>query len=305
MSYQVLHPHVLHKDMIAIIGFFDGVHLAHQALLNQALTWAKKTHKKPVVITFDVHPRSVIFGLEKSYITPLQNKVKRLLAAGFEDVYVIEFNLEKAKIKAEDFIKDYLSDLYGLVCGFDFRFGHGGQGDVALLKSQTAFETRVLEEVRHQDQKISSSVIQDLIAEGKCEEVTEVLGRYYSIEGEVIHGEKKGRLIGYPTANIDTDGFIIPKTGVYATYTKVKEEIFASMTSVGHNPTLNDHHPLSVESYLFDFDETIYGEIIETYFVSRLRGEMKFNEVQELIRQIDADGVNTLKILKTHQKPLS
>ena len=305
MSYQVLHPHVLHKDMIAIIGFFDGVHLAHQALLNQALTWAKKTHKKPVVITFDVHPRSVIFGLEKSYITPLQNKVKRLLAAGFEDVYVIEFNLEKAKIKAEDFIKDYLSDLYGLVCGFDFRFGHGGQGDVALLKSQTAFETRVLEEVRHQDQKISSSVIQDLIAEGKCEEVTEVLGRYYSIEGEVIHGEKKGRLIGYPTANIDTDGFIIPKTGVYATYTKVKGEIFASMTSVGHNPTLNDHHPLSVESYLFDFDETIYGEIIETFFVSRLRGEMKFNEVQELIRQIDADGVNTLKILKTHQKPLS
>lgn len=304
MSYQFLHPHVLNKDMIAIIGFFDGIHLAHQALLDQALKWANEAKKKPVVITFDVHPKSVIFGLEKAYITPLNQKVKYLLKAGFEAVYVIEFNLEKSRIKAEEFIHEYLSDLFGLVCGFDFKFGHGGLGDVHLLKAQTSFETRVLDEIRHHHQKISSSVIQDLISEGKCEEVTSLLGRYYSIEGEVIHGEKKGRLIGYPTANLDTNGFLIPKKGVYATYTKVKDVLYPSMTSIGHNPTLNTHHPLSVESYLFDFNETIYGDLIETYFVKRLRSEMKFEAVQDLIHQIDQDGVDTLAVLKTHQKPL-
>lgn len=305
MSYHVLQPHQLNKDMIAIIGFFDGIHLAHQALLKQALSWAKEAGKKPVVVTFDVHPKSVIYGLEKTYITPLKQKVKHLLEAGFDEVFVIEFDLEKSRIKAEPFIEEYLSGLFGLVCGFDFRFGHGGQGDVGLLKAQDHFETRVLEEIRYDDQKISSSVIQELIMEGKCEEVKHQLGRYYSIEGEVIHGEKKGRLIGYPTANLDTDGFLIPKKGVYATYTKVKGIIYPSMTSVGNNPTLNTHHPLSVESYIFDFDETIYGDVIETYFVKRLRSEMKFNDVQALIQQIDQDGVDTQALLKTHQKPLS
>jgi riboflavin kinase/FMN adenylyltransferase len=305
MAYQFLHPHVLNKEMIAIIGFFDGVHLAHQALLNQAITWAKEAEKIPVAITFDVHPKSVIFGLEKNYITPLPQKVKRLKKAGFDKVYVIEFNPEKSRITASQFIDDYLAGLFGLVCGFDFRFGHGGQGDITLLQSQHAFETRVLEEVRHEDQKISSSLIQDLISHGKCEEVTNLLGRYYSIEGEVIHGEKKGRLIGYPTANIDTGAFLIPEKGVYATYTRVGKRVYPSMTSVGHNPTLNAHHPLSVESYLFAFDETIYGTVIETYFVKRLRSEMKFDQVQDLIAQIDQDGIHTLEVLKTHKKPLS
>lgn len=304
MSYQYLDPHVLNQEMIAIIGFFDGIHLAHQKLLKQALEWAKSAKKTPVVITFDVHPKSVIFGLEKTYITPLNQKVKYLNKAGFDTIYVIRFNQEISKIEASQFIDDYLAGLYGLVCGFDFRFGHGGQGDVRLLQSQTSFETRVLKEVRHQHQKISSSLIQELISQGKCEEVFPLLGRYYSIEGEVIHGEKKGRLIGYPTANIATDQYLIPQKGVYASYTRVDDRIYPSMTSVGHNPTLNAHHPLSVESFIFDFDRMIYGKQIETFFVQRLRDEMKFAAVEDLIKQIDADGVMTLEILKTHQKPL-
>jgi riboflavin kinase/FMN adenylyltransferase len=291
--------------MIAVIGFFDGIHKAHQSLFNHALNWAKNAGKKPVVITFDLHPKSVIYGLEIKYITPLSQKVKRLKVAGFETVFVIEFTPEKALIKAQDFIQNYLTGLYGLVCGFDFRFGHEGHGDVTLLKSQAPFLVEVLAEVRHSDQKIGSSIIRELIETGKVEQVEELLDRFYSIEGEVLHGEKKGRLIGYPTANLNTDAFLIPKKGVYASWTKVAGKVYASMTNVGKNPTLNAHHPLSVESYLFDFNQTIYGEMIETFFVKRLRDEEKFESVVDLIAQIDADAVATKTILATKKKPLS
>ena len=305
MNHQVLHPHTLTSEMIAVIGFFDGIHKAHQSLFDTAFHWAKTKGKTPVVITFDVHPKSVIYDLEMNYITPLPQKVNRLKAAGFETVFVIEFTPEKAQIKAHDFIQNYLTGLYGLVCGFDFRFGHGGQGDVTLLKEKAPFLIEVLKEVRHSDQKIGSSLIRELIENGKVEQVEDLLGRFYSIEGEVVHGEKKGRLIGYPTANLHTDHFIIPKKGVYASFTQVAGTVYPSMTSVGNNPTLNAHHPLSVESYLFDFDQTIYGEIIETYFVKRLRDEEKFDSVVDLIAQIDADAVATKTILATKKKPLS
>lgn len=305
MSYHLLKPDVLTTDMIAIIGFFDGVHLAHQALLNEALNWAKEVKKTPVVITFDHHPKSVIYGLDVTYITPLDQKVKRLKAAGFEDVFVIAFDIAFSQVNADTFLKDYLAHLYGLVCGYDFKFGHGGKGTTELLKEHPTLKTKVIQEIRHLEQKISSSVIRELIENGQVESLPSLLGRYYSIEGEVIHGEKKGRLIGYPTANLDTTNFVIPQKGVYASFTQVNDQVYASMTSVGNNPTLNAHHPLSVESYLFDFDETIYGQTITTYFVKRLRSELKFDNVADLVAQIDLDGVKTLKVLKPLKKPLS
>jgi riboflavin kinase / FMN adenylyltransferase len=305
MSYHLLKPDVLTNDMIAIIGFFDGVHLAHQALLKEALNWSKDAQKKPVVITFDHHPKSVIYGLDVTYITPLDQKVNRLKAAGFEEVFVIAFDIAFSQLSAERFLNDYLGNLYGLVCGYDFKFGHGGKGNTELLNAHPRLKTRVVTEIRHLEQKISSSVIRELIENGQVESLPSLLGRYYSIEGEVIHGEKKGRLIGYPTANLDTTDFVIPQKGVYASFTQVNDQVYASMTSVGNNPTLNAHHPLSVESYLFDFDETIYGQTITTYFVKRLRSELKFDAVADLIAQIDLDGIETLKVLKPLRKPLS
>lgn len=305
MSYQLLKPDVLTKDMIAIIGFFDGVHLAHQALLTEALNWAKADQKKPVVITFNHHPKSVIYGLDVTYITPLNQKVQRLKDAGFDEVFVIAFDIAFSHFSAETFLNDYLAHLYGLVCGYDFKFGHGGKGNTDLLTAHPTLKTRVISEIRHLEQKISSSVIRNLIENGQVETLPSLLGRYYSIEGEVIHGEKKGRLIGYPTANLDTTHFVIPKKGVYASFTKVQDQVHRSMTSIGNNPTLNAHHPLSVESYLFDFDETIYGESITTYFVKRLRSELKFAAVADLITQIDLDGEETLKVLMPLKKPLS
>ena len=139
-----------------------------------------------------------------------------------------------------------------------------------------------------------------MISSGQVDKVKEVLGDYYSIIGEVIHGSCKGRLLGYPTANITTDGYFIPRRGVYVTLTKVKDIWHQSMTSVGHNPTLNCRIDLSIETNIFDFDEDIYGEIIEIKFIKRLRDEVKFSSIEDLIAEIDKDKVNTLNYFKNN-----
>ena len=295
-----LKNHSMEPNLVAAIGFFDGVHIAHQVLIQKALSLAHTNHLKSAIITFDVHPKTVIFGLDYRYITPLSQKLRMLKVFNVDYIYVIEFNQTIAKSSPQKFIEDYLKSLHTLVCGFDFKFGYRGQGNVALLESDASFNTVVVPEMRFDDAKIGSTHIRDLIEAGYVDAIPSTLGRPYSIRGEVIHGSKKGRLIGYPTANIDTDSFMVPKTGVYITQTRYNEEWFASMTSVGYNPTLNQRQTISVESYLIDFSKTIYGETVETVFLKRLRDEMKFDDVKALIKQIDADALETELYFKKH-----
>lgn len=295
--HDILKPHMLDETMVASIGFFDGVHTAHQALIQTTLKEAKKAGKTPVVITFDRHPKSVIFEMEFQYITPLKEKIALLKGYGIERVFVLPFDKALSEVEAATFIQDYLNGVHTLVCGFDFRFGHGGLGTPEKLKEEGQFHVHVMEEMRLSSQKIGSTIIRELIQAGKMQDAAERLGRYFSITGPVIHGEKKGRLIGYPTANIELSDGITPKRGVYASITRVGDTLHPSMTSVGHNPTLNATHPLSVESYLFDFDRMIYGETITTYFVTWLRDEQKFASVADLIEQIDQDAEDSKRVL--------
>ena len=294
----------LNSNMVAAIGFFDGVHIAHQSLFVETFQYAKAHNKKPVVITFDKHPQSVIFDLEFKYMTPLKQKSEILHELGFQDVYIIEFDKNIAALKPDVFIETYLKNIHALVCGFDFKFGVGGQGSIKNLEKSAYFKTIVVEEKRLSEQKIGSSLIRDLLRAGQVDAATILLGRYYSVKGEVISGEQKGRLIGYPTANIQTGDYLIPKKGVYASKTRIKGQMYDSMTSIGHNPTLNERHPLSVETYVFNFDEMIYGSIIETFFVARLRDEEKFDSVAALIQQIDEDAKATKERLKTEKQNL-
>lgn len=288
-------------NVVAAIGFFDGVHLAHQVLINKAIEIGKKDKLKTAVITFDIHPKTVLFGLDYYYITPLEKKLEKIKTFDIDYVYLIEFDKEKAQLTPEVFIDYYIQNLHTLVCGFDFKFGVRGSGNVKTLKTKAPFRTVVVHEQTYEGYKIGSTHIRDLILSGQVGHIKETLGDYYAIRGEVVHGAKKGRLIGYPTANIDTDGYLIPKPGVYATMTKYNGEWFQSMTSIGHNPTLNCNVDLSVESYLFGFEKMIYGEIIETVFLHRLREEIKFDQIEALIAQIDEDGKNTKELLKTHE----
>lgn len=285
-------------NTVAAIGFFDGVHLAHKQLINKSIEIANEKKLEKAVITFDVHPKSILFDLEYLYLTPLSKKIEIFKEFDLDYVYVIEFTKEKASLTPKDFIETYLKDIDTIVCGFDFKFGVRGSGNVKTLKNDSRFNTIVLNEVTYEGYKVGSTHIRDLLKSGQVDAVKEVLGNYYSLKGEVIHGAKKGRMIGYPTANVNTGDFLIPKRGVYATLTKVKGIWYDSMSSVGHNPTLNCSIDLSVESNIFNFDEDIYGETIEIMFVKRLRDEIKFTSVEALISKIDQDKIDSLKILK-------
>lgn len=283
---------------VCAIGFFDGVHLAHKKLIQTTIDIANKKGLEKAVITFDIHPKSILYGLDYYYITPLERKIEIFQTFDLDTVYVIDFTKEKAQMKPHDFIDYYLGDIDTLVCGFDFKFGVRGSGTVQTLQEHEQFETIVVDEITYDGFKVGSTHIRDLINSGHVDQVYDILGDYYSVRGEVIHGAKKGRMIGYPTANVATGEYLVPKNGVYATMTKVGDTWYKSMSSIGHNPTLNCRVDVSVESHIIDFDEEIYGEIIEVKFIKRLRDELKFDSVEALITKIDQDQVDTLEVLK-------
>ncbi len=292
----------IEHNTVAAIGFFDGVHLAHRKLVEKTIKLANQKNLQKAVITFDVHPKSVLYGLEYFYITPLERKLEELSKYDLDYIYVIEFTKDKAKLQPQEFIDYYLGNVDTIVCGFDFKFGVRGSGNVKTLLNDHRFETVVVDEITYDGYKVGSTHIRDLINSGLVDQVHEVLGDYYSVKGEVIHGEKKGRMIGYPTANINTHEYLVPKNGVYATLTTVDGVTYESMSSIGHNPTLNCQVNVSVESNIFDFDKEIYGEIIELKFIKRLRDELKFDTVEGLIKKIDQDKINTLEVLKKIRK---
>ncbi len=300
MEVITLNGQAITPNVIAAIGFFDGVHLAHQILLKTVVDLGNKNNLKKAVISFDVHPKTVLFGLDYQYITPLERKIEKFKQFDIDVIYIIEFTKEKAQMLPEVFIDTYLKNIHTLVCGFDFRYGARASGTPELLKEKAPFETIVIHEQTYEGYKIGSTHIRDLIQSGLVDEVNSTLGTYYSIRGEVVQGQQKGRLLGYPTANIDTNDYLIPKQGVYASLTKVKGQWYYSVSSVGYNPTLNCKAALSVESHIFDFDQIIYGEIIETMFIQRLRDEAKFNSIESLIAKIDEDSIEAKSIFKKY-----
>jgi riboflavin kinase/FMN adenylyltransferase len=298
MNIITLGPNKIKVNTVAAIGFFDGVHIAHQKLINEMISIGNQKQLRKAVITFDVHPKSILFGLDYYYITPLKRKIELLQDFDIDDLYVIEFTKEKATLRPDQFIKEYLNNIDILVCGFDFKFGVRGSGNINTLLSHKEFETVVVSEITYDGFKVGSTHVRDLIQSGHVDQVYDILGHHYSITGPVIHGAKKGRTIGYPTANIDTSDYLVPKTGVYVTKTKVDGYWYDSMSSVGHNPTLNCRTDVSVESHLLDFSKEIYGEIVELQFLKRLRGEEKFTTVTDLIQKIEEDELNTREFLK-------
>jgi riboflavin kinase/FMN adenylyltransferase len=293
-----LNGNKIEENTVCAIGFFDGLHLAHKRLIETSIKIAKEKGLKKAVITFDVHPKSILFDLDYKYLTPLDRKIEILEDYCIDYLYVIQFDKEKAQLHPDEFIDFYLSNIDTLVCGFDFKFGVRGSGKVEDLKASKHFDTVVVEEIKFDGYKVGSTYIRDLLKAGRVDEVTEYLGDYYKVKGHVIHGRKKGRMIGYPTANIDTNDYLIPKKGVYATLTKVRGRWYKSMSSVGHNPTLNCRVDLSVESNIFDFNDDIYGEVIELKFIKRLRDEEKFDSIDALIAKIDQDKLDTLALLE-------
>lgn len=298
---SLVYPHDLKRenlpDTVAAIGFFDGVHKGHQAVIQQAMNIANQSKKESAVITFDPHP-SVVLQKPKEqvrYITPIDDKIKKMEASGVDRVYIIRFDQSLAKLTPKQFIDHFIVNLHisHLVAGFDFTFGHKGSGNMENIHEFTGNELEIttISRLDYQEEKISSTRIRHELKQGNMERAEILLGRPYSLTGEVIHGDKRGRTIGYPTANIKIeDYYFLPRIGVYAVEVEVGDKHYYGMANLGYNPTFtDDRENTKLEVHIFDFDENIYGEQIVVYWKKFIRDEEKFSGIDELVEKLKDD----------------
>jgi len=285
------------RKVCAAIGVFDGVHLGHQQVLRQTLADARQCEGLPVAITFDRHPASVL-APERApqMIYRLEKKLATLGELGFEHIYLIHFDPEFSRLTGEEFIRGLVRDFGALasICvGRNFTFGHRRSGNVALLETLGAehgFRVHGLAAVALDGQPVSSTRIRNAIAQGDLDAAGQMLGRAYTLCGPVVAGDRLGRRIGFPTANIESTGLVTPPHGVYAARATLQGRSFRAAVNIGTRPTLEADRPVrQVEAHLLDFDGDLYGRELELNFIERLRDEMKFPDLEALKAQIRAD----------------
>ena len=281
------------KSKVVLIGNFDGIHLGHQKLISKAKKIAEQKKQKLVLITFNPHPREIINNTEMDLILPYKEKKLLLKNYGIDKINEIKFTNKLSKLSAEEFAKEYIYKAHNpsdIVIGKNFKFGHKARGDAKLLKDSLSKKVKVhsIDIKRLDSLIISSSEIKKLISKGSIKKVNKLLGRNYHISGKVIHGEKRGRLIGFPTTNLSTEWNFLPKKGVYVSKVVISDKSYQSITNIGVRPTFNANS-LQIESHIFDFNKNVYGKKIKIYFLARIRNEKKFETVEKLIENITKD----------------
>lgn len=279
-------------EICCAIGFFDGLHLGHCQLINAVRDIALKKGYKKALMTFDHYPLFVLNKVkEERYLTTIEDRKHILEQHQFDYLFVIKFTKEVADLSPEDFIQRYIisSCIKHVVCGFDFRFGKANQGTIDLLKQTKQLDVSVIDEVLYRGEKISSSRIRHVLQEGNIDDMVSLLGRRYSIHGQVIHGQRIGRTIGFPTANIAYNAYQLPKNGVYAVKVYRQNEEYLGMCNIGYNPTLQILDSQSVEVFILDFHEEIYGEELYIEFYHLIREEKAFDSKASLIKQLNQD----------------
>lgn len=280
------------KKRVAALGFFDGIHKAHQSIIGRAVEAAEKDYIS-AVITLDKSPKEYFGKTSEESLTPTNKKNELLKNLGVNEVYYLEFNEKLQNLSAEEFINNILKKLNveKVFCGFDYRFGFKGLGTPDLIKD-SGIEVTVQEKQKIDEEKISTTVLKEFVRNGEFSKYKEYTGRFYSISGLVVKGRQLGRTINFPTANLELDGkYLLPETnGVYITKIKVNNKIYKSVTNIGYNPTVSDEkNKKFIETHILDFDEDIYGEKIEIYFYEFLRKEQKFESFDHLKEQLKVD----------------
>ncbi|MBO0959104.1 bifunctional riboflavin kinase/FAD synthetase [Neobacillus sp. MM2021_6] len=292
------------------LGYFDGVHLGHQQVVLEAKKQADKKGLRSAVMTFDPHP-SVVLGMNKNqvqYITPLEEKTKIIESLGIDYLFIVHFTSEFANLLPQEFIDQYVIGLnvQHVVAGFDFTYGRMGKGtmETILFHSRDEFSYSIVPKFVHESEKVSSTRIRHLIKEGNTRGLPTLLGRSYTTTGVVIHGDKRGRTIGFPTANIDIEGeYIIPPLGVYAVRMKVRSVWYNGVCNVGFKPTFNNEaRKQSVEVHLFDFDQEIYGDEVMVEWHHYIRKEQKFSGIEQLVAQIEKDKQQTIEYFENNRQ---
>lgn len=277
------------------LGNFDGLHIGHQQLIKTMVKESRRLGLKSSLLLFKSHTKSTINKKTPDMLTANEQKFQIAEELGVDIIYLLDFDEKVMRLSGEEFVKEIiLKKMNGklLVCGFDYRFGHKASGDskyLTELGAQYNIHVIVLEPVHKDSNVISSSLIRDLISNGKVKHASELLGRHYSMIGRVIPGSNRGSKLGFPTANIEPIGdYVIPKTGVYLTNSIFNNNRYVSATNIGYNPTFNEEK-LKIETYILDFKADIYGENLEIEFIDFLRDDIKFNNVEDLIKQMHLD----------------
>ena len=277
------------------LGSFDGLHSGHLSLVNKIIELANENKGRSIVYTFKNHPRTLIKGATPpKLLMDNESKEEILEALGVDLIYFEEFNEEYMKLTPEGFIK-YLCEKFkvkGIVVGFNYRFGYKNIGNIEMLKelsTKYGYELYVMEPCNYENEVISSTRIRNELFNGNVDKAMKMLNRPYIIKGKVVHGKKLGRTIGFPTANLDySKEILIPSKGVYYTNVEWQGKIYKGITSVGNNPTVNGNK-LTIETYILDFNNDLYGHNIKVYFIKKIRDEKKFNSIDDLVIQLKKD----------------
>ncbi|MFC6261067.1 riboflavin biosynthesis protein RibF [Levilactobacillus fujinensis] len=291
------------EPVVLAMGFFDGVHLGHQAVIERAKTIAQAKGVKLAVLTYDHHPALVYRPLEaddRKYLSTTARKLHQLDRLGVDRVFLVNYTGEFAAQTPQEFVDHYLVGFHTVVAvaGFDHTYGKKAVATMALLPkyAQGRFEVVTVAEEASGHEKISSSRIRQAMKAGNIDTVNQLLGYTYRSNGLVVHGEARGRAIGYPTANVMTpENEWIPGIGIYTARLKVGAIWYPGMVSVGRNVTFGDDRPITVEMNLLDFQGNLYGEPVEVEWHHRLRGEVKFDGVEPLVAQLKQDEAATRK----------
>lgn len=289
------------EDLCACIGYFDGMHKGHMQLVSKTLEIAKLHNMKSALITFDPDPWVVLKGINPAHITSMDERIAIGESFGLDEWIIVDFSRGLSQLSYEAFEDEILVKLHvkHLICGFDYSYGYKGSGNTTTLIESNKFDVHVIEPVEYNNEKISSTRIENEIKNGNVDKVTTLLGRPYSIKGTIIKGSAIGRTIGFPTANIQLKyDSLIPKKGVYIGYTLVDGKNIRSMMNIGHNPSINFQQELRIESHLLDFNEDLYGKEVEVIFIKRIRDEQRFNNKEELINQMKKDVLEASRLPK-------
>ncbi|WP_018132513.1 bifunctional riboflavin kinase/FAD synthetase [Effusibacillus pohliae] len=288
------------EPSVMALGNFDGVHKGHRQIVREAGELARQKGVSLSVMTFDPHPRQVL-GAGANYdrqLTPLPIKLQALAELGVEICYVVQFDERFAAIPADRFVADFLARMNAtaIVVGFDYRFGAGGRADASVLRElaeRFGKTVHVVQAVNLYGEKVSSSFIREKLLLGEVKLAAELLGKPYAVVGEVVRGEGRGKLLGFPTANVEPlYKFVLPRTGVYLIRAHLldSQETRYGVMNIGFKPTFHDlEEGVTLEAHLFDFSGNLYHRQIRIEFLDFLRSEKKFNSARDLIAQIQAD----------------
>jgi riboflavin kinase/FMN adenylyltransferase len=297
-------PKLKFRSRVISVGIFDGVHQGHQKIIGKAVSWAGRRRMPSMVVTFDPHPSKVLGSSKPQHVLmSLAHRLRFFEKMGVQEVLVIRFDSKFSKFSHDWFLEELLLKRLGmksLCVGYDFRFGRGGRGDVAFLAKQSkkcGFDLAVLGPFKKGGEVISSTRIRRLIENGDLKKASRMLGRPVSIYGHVVAGKRRGRGLGFPTANMDPHHETLPKPGVYAVWGVVGGKPLKGVVHVGARPTFGEKEK-TVEAHFFNFSDDIYGKEIELFFVSRLRPIQSFKSPATLALAIQKDISKAKKVLK-------